>query len=130
MEYFEILFGIASVILALYYYYTSTYTFWKSRGVSGPRPTFFFGNVKDATLLKESMTDLLTKLYKEYKSERLIGIFSRKTPVLILRDPDLIKDVLIKDFSKFTERGLNFSEKVRTYFELCYSKRDVFRESV
>ncbi|EFN73382.1 hypothetical protein EAG_07101, partial [Camponotus floridanus] len=32
-------------------------------------------------------------------------IFTGITPALIVKDPDLIKDILIKDFSKFSNRG-------------------------
>lgn len=109
----EILCGIGVTILALYYYFTLTYDFWISRGVPGPRPIPLFGNVKDVMLTKLSMADYLTKIYNEYKDARMIGVFSRKTPALVLRDPELIKDVLIKDFTKFADRGLKSLEKVR-----------------
>ncbi|XP_025073878.1 cytochrome P450 6B2-like, partial [Pogonomyrmex barbatus] len=111
MELFEILCGIAVIILGLYYFLTSSYDFWKSRGVPGPRPIPGFGNFKDVMLTKISMGDYLMKVYNDYKDEPMIGIYTRKTPVLIIKDPDLIKDVLIKDFSKFADRGIPISEK-------------------
>ncbi|XP_071581356.1 probable cytochrome P450 6a13 isoform X2 [Temnothorax nylanderi] len=86
MEPFEILCGIAVVILALYYFLTSSYDFWKSRGVRGPRPI-------------------------PGLDEPMIGIFDRKTPVLVIQDLDLIKDVLIKDFLVFATREIPISEK-------------------
>ena len=104
-SYVEIFFGIAAVFLALYYYFTSTFDFWKIRGVHGPTPIPLFGNVKDVMFTRICMSDYLRKLYEEYRNEPMIGMFMRKTPVLILRDPDLIKDVLIRDFSKFADRG-------------------------
>ncbi|XP_077276291.1 putative cytochrome P450 6a13 [Temnothorax americanus] len=106
MEPFEILCGIAAVIIALYYFLTSSYDFWKSRGVRGPQPTPGFGNFKDIMFNNLSMGDYTTKLYNEHKDEPMIGIFARKTPILIVKDLDLIKDILIKDFSTFANRGL------------------------
>ncbi|XP_076168680.1 putative cytochrome P450 6a14 [Ptiloglossa arizonensis] len=111
-SYLEILFAIVAVCLALYYYLVSNFEFWKIRGVPGPQPIPLFGNIKDVILTKMPMGDYLRKLHEEYKNEPMIGIFSRRTPLLILRDPDLIKDVLIKDFSKFADRGLPVHEKV------------------
>jgi len=116
MGVFEILCGIVALILVLYYFFISTFDFWKSRGVRGPRPIPGFGNFKDVILTKISEGDYSTKVYNDYKDERLIGIFARRTPILIVKDPDLIKDVLIKDFSKFASRGLPTHEKVR-FFE-------------
>ncbi|XP_025263422.1 probable cytochrome P450 6a13 [Camponotus floridanus] len=108
---FEILCGIAAIFLAAYYYFTSNYDFWKSRGIRGPKPIPVFGNFKDVKLNKKFAGDYLMELYNEYKNESMIGIFNRKTPILIVKNPDLIKDILIKDFSKFADRGLPVSEK-------------------
>ncbi|KAG5322929.1 C6A22 protein, partial [Pseudoatta argentina] len=111
MESFEILCGIATVIFFLYYFLTSTFDFWKSRGVPGPRPIPGFGNFKDVMFNKISSGDYLTKIYNTYKDEPLVGIFTRKTPILIMKDLNLIKDVLIKDFTKFADRGVPIFEK-------------------
>jgi len=113
MELFEFLFGIVTAIFALYYFLTSNFDFWKSRGVRGPQPIPGFGNFKDVVFSKLSAGDYLAEVYNAYKDEPMIGIFFRKTPILILKDLDLIKDVLIKDFSVFTSRGLPIFEKVR-----------------
>ncbi|XP_077269211.1 putative cytochrome P450 6a14 isoform X1 [Temnothorax americanus] len=106
MEPFEILCGIAAVIFALYYFFTSTFDFWKSHGVPGPRPIPGFGTFKNVVLDgKISFNDYVKKLYNDYKDEPLVGIFAGRTPILIVKHPDLIKDILIKDFSIFSERG-------------------------
>ncbi|KAL0124310.1 hypothetical protein PUN28_006273 [Cardiocondyla obscurior] len=111
MELFEVLCGIAVAVLALYYYLTSTFDTWKSRGISGPRPIPGFGNFKDLMLGKIAMGDFITKIYNDYKNESMIGIFSSRTPILIVKDLDLIKDIIIKDFSVFANRGLPTFEK-------------------
>lgn len=111
----EILCGIAALIIALYYFLTSTFDFWKSRGVRGPRPIPGFGNIKDVILTRISAGDYLMEVYNDYKDEQLIGIFASRTPILVVKDLDLIKDVLIKDFSKFADRGLFIHEKVRFF---------------
>ncbi|XP_011862715.1 PREDICTED: cytochrome P450 6B2-like [Vollenhovia emeryi] len=108
---FEILCGIAAVILATYYYFTKNFDFWKSRGIRGPAPIPGFGNFKDVMFNNISSGDYLTELYNTYKDEPMIGIFTRTTPLLIVKDPDLIKDILIKDFTVFSHRGLPLSKK-------------------
>ncbi|KAL2735459.1 putative cytochrome P450 6a13 isoform X1 [Vespula squamosa] len=50
-------------------------------------------------------------MYDKYKDERMVGIYEKDVPSLILRDPDLIKDVLITDFSVFPERPMFSNEK-------------------
>lgn len=115
MELFAIvLCGIVAVIFALYYYYTSTFDFWKSRGVPGPRPIPVFGTFKDVMLKKISIVDYMAKVYNDYKDEPLVGVFVKKSPILIVKDPDLLKDIFIKDFPTFADRGFTVNEKVRT----------------
>ncbi|XP_051168141.1 probable cytochrome P450 6a13 [Leptopilina boulardi] len=112
MEPLEILCIIAGIFLLLYLYSKSTHDFWKNQGVNGPKPTPLLGNFTDLMLNRISVGDYTKKLYDEFNSEPMIGIFARRTPILLLRDLDLIKDVLIKDFNKFADRGLAFNEKV------------------
>ncbi|KAK2587620.1 hypothetical protein KPH14_003745 [Odynerus spinipes] len=42
----------------------------------------------------------------------MVGIFEKDIPSLVLRDPDLIKDVLIKDFSAFSDRPVFSNDKI------------------
>lgn len=103
---------IFASLLLLYYYLTRTFDYWKIRGVKGPKPILIFGNVKDVMRAKISISIFLKNMYDKYKDERMVGIFEKDVPSLILRDPDLIKDVLIKDFSVFPERPMFSNEKV------------------
>lgn len=110
--YLEIICVIIALILMFYYYLTSTFDFWKVRGVPGPKPLPMFGNVKDVMLLRTSMCHYLKELHQKYKDEPMVGIFTRRTPILVVQDPELIKDILIRDFSKFANRGFPVLEKV------------------
>lgn len=64
------------------------------------------------------MANYLLNIYNSYKDERYIGIFFRSKPILVIRDPELIKDILIKDFSSFPQRGMNITEKVYNFLVL------------
>lgn len=110
--------GAIVAVIAIYYYFTSTFDFWQSRGIHGPQPMILFGNAKDVMLGRKAMCDYLMEIYNTYKSEPMIGIFVRRTPVLVVKDPDLIKDILIKDFSSFTERGFTTHEKVSLTYSM------------
>ncbi|XP_034194619.2 cytochrome P450 6A1-like [Osmia lignaria lignaria] len=117
IEYFQILCGIAIVLLYLYYHLTSNYDFWKKLNIPGPAPTILFGNLKEIAFRKESMSESVKRLYDEFKHEPLFGIFEATTPTLIVNDLDLIKDVLVKDFPIFADRGLPYYKKVEPLAE-------------
>lgn len=77
-----------------------------------PKPKPFFGNTKDVVLKKVEISNYITELYKRYDNEAMFVLFFGESPNLVLRDLDLIKDVLIQDFSTFDERGFNISERL------------------
>lgn len=112
MDYFQLVCAIGMVLLAMYYYYTSTFDYWKIRGIPGPQPTVLIGNLKDILLRKTSLGDKLRDMYEEYKKEPMFGIFEGMTPILVINDLELIKDVLIKDFPLFVNRGFRLFKKV------------------
>lgn len=121
---FEAICGLTVITILLYYYLTLTFDYWKVRDVKGPRPVPLFGNMKDVLLHKTNMTEYFVNIYNSYKDERYVGLFFRSRPILLLRDPQLIKNILMKDFSGFPQRDVNVTEKVKKknkkeFFQLC-----------
>lgn len=112
MAYIEILCGIIVSMLVFYYYFTSAFNFWKIRGIPGPKPKFLFGNIRDIILSRISTPTFIKNIYDTYTNEPMVGLYMGRNPILLLKDPELIKDVLIRDFSKFADRGFNVHEKV------------------
>lgn len=98
--------AIATVLFLFYYWSTSTFDFWKARNVPGPKPLLWVGNMRDFFLNRVSAGELENEIYKEHRNEPLIGMFVTREPVLMVVDLDLVKDVLVQDFTTFPDRGL------------------------
>ncbi|XP_075979728.1 cytochrome P450 6B6-like [Anticarsia gemmatalis] len=102
---------LIAVYYAVYYYFTRTYNYWKKRNVAGPTPVPFFGNLKEYTLRQKNMSLVMEEVYAEYPKEKVVGIFRMTTPGLLIRDLDIIKHIMIKDFDLFRDRGIDMSSK-------------------
>jgi len=111
---FNIFLLIAAILLALYHYNRKKHDYWRARGVKGPTPWPILGNIGRVFFRKTSLGDFLMEVYNGYKNEPLIGIYSGLQPILLVKDPAFIKDVLIKDFPVFSCRGLFGTDKVST----------------
>lgn len=100
-------------LLFLYYYLTSTYSFWESRNIPYIKPGIFFGNMKDIMTLKIPQSQKFTEFYNYFKNSghSYGGIFELRTPVLLVCSPDIIKDMMVKNFGTFHDRGLEFDEE-------------------
>lgn len=108
----EILCACVVILYLLYYYLTADFAYWTSRGINGPKPVLFFGNIAEFMLGKKCIGDIYKEIYDQYSKESMVGMFVRGNPALILRDPKYIKQVLIKDFVIFADRDAIVYEKV------------------
>lgn len=82
-----------------------TYSYWDRKGFkTASNVSYLFGNFKRSFLMQESFAEIVEKLYRS-TNEPFIGIYTILHPVLLIRDPELIRSVLVKDFQHFTDRG-------------------------
>ncbi|KPJ15753.1 Cytochrome P450 6B4 [Papilio machaon] len=91
--------------------FKTTFNYWKDRNVPGPKPLPFFGNLKDTTLRRKHIAEVFKSIYDAYPNEKVVGVYRMTTPCLLLRDLDVIKHVMIKDFDLFVDRGVEFSKE-------------------
>lgn len=102
---------LIAIIYLLYKYFTRTFNYWKARNVKGPEPMVFFGNYYEEARRKKTVGAVLKEVYNQFPQEKVVGIYRMTTPALVLRDLDVIKNILIKDFNVFVDRGLEFSKE-------------------
>ncbi|KAI2474337.1 hypothetical protein C4B38_000403, partial [Diabrotica virgifera virgifera] len=103
------LFSLATFCIGIiflgYKYFTREFNYWKKRGVYTPKPIPFFGNLYDVATLKLTLYEYVQKIYDETE-EPYFGMFIFDKPVLLIKSPKLIKDILIKDFNVFCDRTM------------------------
>jgi cytochrome P450 family 6 len=86
---------------SVWYYFRFKYSFWKKKGVKFINPVIPFGNVTDVILLRKALAEVRNELYEKFPQEPYVGIYECLTPVLLIRDTELIKQVMVKDFAHF-----------------------------
>ncbi|XP_058793299.1 cytochrome P450 6B5-like [Phymastichus coffea] len=102
----QIILALGTLFILFYFYLTKHFNFWETYKVKGPKPLPICGNFKDVFLGKSHIGLLLKRYYDDYSNEPYIGVYEGDSPLLILRDPEIIKDVLIKDFNYFPNRAI------------------------
>lgn len=90
----------------LYYDYNSTFDKWKKLNVPFMHPIPLFGNYMLVAFGIENLAELYKKIYYELAGRKYGGFYQMRTPYLMIRDPELINNILIKDFSYFPDRGV------------------------
>ncbi|XP_018322763.1 cytochrome P450 6k1-like isoform X1 [Agrilus planipennis] len=96
--------AVLVLTFSLYKYLVENFDYWEKRQIKFLKPVPFFGNFSKAFLQQKGIGFLLAEFYNQVQ-ERFFGIFVLSEPVLVIRDPELIKQVLIKDFQHFADRS-------------------------
>ncbi|KAL0819290.1 hypothetical protein ABMA28_008527 [Loxostege sticticalis] len=97
----------AATVVAVYFYKTKTFNYWAKKGVKHEKPVIFFGNNVKNFLMMESRAQAMERMYWKYPKEKVVGFYRSSVPELVLRDPALIKSVLVSDFGHFHMRGFH-----------------------
>ncbi|XP_037812139.1 uncharacterized protein LOC119603923 [Lucilia sericata] len=100
---------ILILFLTLYFYLKYRYNYWTRYGVPQIPPTMLVGNLGPLLRLSKCSAQVIKDIYHhpEAKDKAIVGIYLFHTPALLIRDPELIKRILIRDFNKFCNRYSN-----------------------
>ncbi|XP_045770960.1 cytochrome P450 6B5-like [Maniola jurtina] len=100
-------FFITIIICALQYLLTKNHDYWKKRNVPHLKPSLLFGNYKETILLKKHQILVTHEICNQFPNEPYIGTFFGTSPALIIKDPNLIKQIFVTDFYYFSGREVN-----------------------
>ncbi|CAG9789582.1 unnamed protein product [Diatraea saccharalis] len=98
------------IIVLLYVLLKRNKQYWRKLNIVGPKPHLLFGNYKDVILRHITHFEFHEEVYKAYPKEKVVGLYRFNTPVLLLRDLDIIQHVFIRGFDSFINRGFEFGD--------------------
>lgn len=82
------------------------YSYWKYKGVIHEEPSFLFGSYRNYALQKEYIGYVVQKICAKYPNEPFIGAYFGTEPVIIVKDLELVKTVMAKEFNHFNSRDI------------------------
>ena len=103
-------------LLVTYLISTWTHDHFSKRNVPSLKPIPFFGNMAPLLFQKQSFPNFLSDIYNRLKGHKCGGMYHLMSPVLLIRDPELIKMVTVKDFEHFLDHQLSVSEDAEPLF--------------
>lgn len=100
------LFVIVAALSAVYLWFQRSHSYWRRKGLPYVQPAPILGNTLALFKQENSFGMHLSDIYSDprMKDEAVVGIYVVNKPALIIREPELIKSVLIKDFNRFSNR--------------------------
>ncbi|XP_075167437.1 putative cytochrome P450 6a21 [Haematobia irritans] len=87
------------------------FSYWHNLGIPCSRPHWIVGNLQEITFISP-FCKIWQKYYDKHRtSGPFVGFYWFTQPGVFVMDPQLIKNILIKDFTKFSDHGLYCNEK-------------------
>ncbi|XP_018395594.1 PREDICTED: cytochrome P450 9e2-like [Cyphomyrmex costatus] len=103
MEYWSILLSIVIGVISIHYLFKN-FNFFKRNGIIHIPPLPLFGSSISIIFRRTSFFDFLLKMYNFNPNAKYFGMYFITNPVFFLRDLELIKTVLVKNFEAFPDR--------------------------
>lgn len=95
---------ITAVALFVFYkYLAKDHDFFKKTGVKAMKPFLLLGNTGALLFKRLSMGNGILFMYNAFPNEKINGFFDFLSPVYMIRDPELIKKLAIKEFDHFQD---------------------------
>ncbi|XP_062860332.1 thromboxane-A synthase [Trichomycterus rosablanca] len=102
----------------LYWYSVYPYSVLQRCGIRHPKPAPFFGNMM---LFRQGFYEAQKEMIKQYG--RVCGYYLGRRPVVVIADPDMLKQVMVKDFQNFPNR-MKFNGATKPMSESLIMLRD------
>ncbi|KAJ0177473.1 hypothetical protein K1T71_007482 [Dendrolimus kikuchii] len=98
----EILIFLLTTVLTYYLYvYKKIHWHFDKNGVKYLPGWPIFGNIIKNTFMKRHLIEEIDEVYRAFPDERYVGYIETTTPILLIRDPEIIKNITVKDFDHF-----------------------------
>ena len=106
-----LLITLVSLIVYIINCLRNHYKYWQNLGIGCDEPSWIFGSFKGA-VTERTFFDIFQDYYYKYKNQGpFAGFYWFYRTAVFITDVSLIKQILIKDFNKFSDRGLFVNEK-------------------
>lgn len=102
----SILYSLVAIVCTYigyrWFQHYKNFSVFREMGIPGPRPSFIRGNIKDLKVGSKLPLESMLKWQQKYG--KVYGYFRGTTPTLVISDSELMKQILIKDFTNFINR--------------------------
>uniref|UniRef100_A0A182MYK0 Uncharacterized protein n=1 Tax=Anopheles dirus TaxID=7168 RepID=A0A182MYK0_9DIPT len=115
---------VVGLLVAAYRYFTKDYFYFADKSIPFLKPSFPFGNAGPLLMKKVDLFQHFKNLYDAFPEARIFGMFSMRQPVYVVRDPELVKQITVKDFDHFADHmsnGVNDSDQADSHMLLVNS---------
>nr|QZP43534.1 cytochrome P450 monooxygenase CYP9G51 [Ephestia elutella] len=113
----EIIISVITFVFAyVYYKFKSTHWMFEKKGIKYLPGVPLFGNAYEIFLTKKQFFYVIDEVYRAFPNDKYVGFIEGTDPLILIRDPEIIKNTTVKDFDHFVDHKEFFSEDAEPLF--------------
>ncbi|XP_055699429.1 probable cytochrome P450 9f2 [Phlebotomus papatasi] len=91
--------------------------YFESKGIKANKPGLFLVTMYKLIMKKLGIVDIIEGMYNEYpEDDKAVGFWDGDTPIIVLKDPDIVKRFCVKEFEHFQDRRTFMSDGMDPLF--------------
>ena len=106
------LLSFSTILALIFWHLKNSYDYFKAAGIPTINPLHAFIGIKNIIKVKKPFATELAKAYNAFEPYAIFGVYSLFNRSIMIRDPELLKRILIKDFSNFQNHGTPVAKHV------------------
>lgn len=96
---------VLSALSLVFLWVKKRYSYWTDKGFKSPRSAFPFGSLKGVGT-SQTWYEATDVIYREFKGKEVaVGFYSFFDPTILPIDPEVFKNIFVRDFNSFHDRG-------------------------
>ncbi|KAF2897107.1 hypothetical protein ILUMI_09067 [Ignelater luminosus] len=116
------------LVLFIHFILIKPFTRWSKRDIPQSSVWFFWKRILKGFVNGKTFAEQFQDLYNNYTNQRYVGIYQFHMPSLLLLDPELIKQITVKDFDHFVDHNQLIVEEPLWKKNLVALKGEQWRE--
>lgn len=100
------------IVAISYFLYEQSNNIWEKKKIPCLKRKYIFGNIFPAITFKYSIGQLLEDIYRKAGDNPYIGFYVVNKPAILIKDPAIIKLILVRNFDHFVNRNFDIDKEL------------------
>ncbi|EAT33123.1 AAEL014603-PA [Aedes aegypti] len=105
---------VITVFVYLYRLITKNNDYFHDKPIPSLKARPLLGSTGPLLLKQVTFADFVSYVYNKFPGVKVLGMFDTLTPFFVIRDPELIKQIAVKDFDHFMDHRPFFGESAES----------------
>lgn len=117
MEFSTGLLTLITLLITIYYFSSRlTRNVFTKKGIPHIRSIPILGHMAPVFFRRISMAELLQRHYNAHSKAKYFGLYEFTSPIICIRDPQLVQSIAVKHFDHFVDHRVIIDEKLDPLF--------------